>query len=652
MHSTNHHIPLIIAALLVAMTPHAMQLPLWIVGWCVLFWGYHLLSTRYKWSLPSKWLRQGLTLAGFIGVILTFGHTFGRDAGVGLLAVATGLKPLEIRSYRDKMVTLFMAYFLVVTCLLYSTSLPMTLYMFGSVWLTTAVLIHVNSLSGSIAGRFVYAVRLLGQAIPIMLILFFLFPRIQGSLWGVPKQTNARTGFNNELAPGDISTLVRSNKVAFRVQFKDAIPKTKHLYWRGLVLSEYDGHKWQRTSAARLWKRPVEGTQKLQYSIILEAHGQKWLFALDLPGSSPARSKLLTDYTVVSNYQLKQRIQYSLNSYLQYNTGPMQPQEELTRVLPDDINPQTIALAKQWRTTLQSATQVIQAGLDFIRNNEFYYTLNPPLLAERHSIDDFLFNTRKGYCEHYASAFAFLMRATGIPARIVMGYQGGEINPYGEYLIVKESDAHAWVEVWLRGQGWVRVDPTAAVAPARIEQGPEQALAAEDLPIILALPAMGPFAGIWKQVRLGWDALNNYWYRWVVGFTFQKQKKLLAEFGIDYRTLKGLALSGLLTIGLIAGWIAFYFWRQRVKYAHARDKVQTAYATFCRKMARVGLDRKPSQGPLDYARYVATVRNDLKDNVQRIMDLYIRLRYGRKADSHSADLNTFRLLVKQFNPKS
>ena len=290
----------------------------------------------------------------------------------------------------------------------------------------------------------------------------------------------------------------------------------------------------------------------------------------------------------------------------------------------------------------------MQTALNYFRNNEFSYTLNPPALGEE-SIDDFLFRTSKGYCEHYASAFTYLMRAAGIPARMVAGYLGGELNPYGEYLIVRQSDAHVWVEVWLSGKGWVRTDPTLAVAPQRVDQGLAAALPPEERSILGSLVALGPFAKYWVNIRMGWDAVNNQWNKWILGYSSTRQKTLLAKFGIRAGTRKGLSTAIILaTIAVILIGLCYFFSLSK-KVGPKQDAVQIAYLRFCAKLARIGLARKPSQGPLDYVSMVVALRQDLKTSVFDIVHLYIRLRYGWGGDR--SDRNRLKALVRRFDPR-
>jgi hypothetical protein len=355
----------------------------------------------------------------------------------------------------------------------------------------------------------------------------------------------------------------------------------------------------------------------------------------------------MSDQTLSSRWLVRRRLQYRLKSYLSYTTGPLWEWESAALQIPRNRNPESVTLAHKWRAASATPDQFVETALNYLRNQGFSYTLNPPPLGHE-PIDDFLFRTRKGYCEHYASAFAFLMRAAGIPARVVAGYLGGELNPYGEYLIVRQSDAHVWVEVWLPGKGWVRTDPTLAVAPQRVEQGLAAALPPDERTVFGSLDALGPLAKYWTGIRFGWDALNNQWNKWVLGYSSSRQKTLLAKFGLQAGTRKGLAIAMILAtaaMGLIA---LGYFLNLSKQAASQPDVVQKSYLRFCAKLARTGLARTPSQGPLEYSTMVMALRRDLKPAVVDIVTLYIRLRYGRGGDR--GEINCLKAKVKQFDP--
>lgn len=647
MMDSNKNIAPLILALGIALVPHARQLPPWVVLWCVTCWGYLLIAAKFHWPGPGKIIRSILTAGGILGLLLTSDAGLDRYSSVALLWIMASIKPMEIRTYRDEMVTLFIIYFLSVSCLFFSNTPAVGLYMALSLCITTAVMIHIHHPPGKLRVKLGLSAGLMLKALPLALILFIVFPRIQGSLWGIHSATEAQSGFSDRLAPGNVTRLVRNNAIAFRVKFEGRIPEPEHLYWRGLVFWQFDGRAWHRSSDSVNIALPIQGHRPTAYTITLEPHNQRWLFALDLPYESGPNTIMLSDQTLLSRWKVRRRLQYRLKSYTSYTTGPLWDWESAALQLPRNKNPEAIALVRKWRRISSSPAQYINTVLNYFRNGEFSYTLNPPPLGEE-SIDDFLFRTRQGYCEHYASAFTYLMRAAGIPARMVAGYLGGERNPYGEYLIVRQSDAHVWVEVWLSGKGWVRTDPTLTVAPLRLAQGPAASLAPAERSILRSLGALGPFANYWKNFRLGWDAFNNQWNKWVLGYSSTRQKTLLAKFGIRADTRKGLTTAIILATAAMMLIALCYFLRISKKAAAKQDAVQKAYLAFCAKLARIGLARKPSQGPLDYSAMVVGLRQDLKTSVLEIINLYIRLRYARGGNPD--DRKRLKILVRQFDP--
>jgi transglutaminase-like putative cysteine protease len=545
------------------------------------------------------------------------------------------------------MVTLFMAYVLVITNLLYSNALPMLLYMLVSVTTTTTVLIRIHHPAGMLKDHMQLTGRLLIQAIPITAVLFVFFPRVQGALWRLPTTATGQTGFSEQLRPGSISQLVQSRDVAFRAQLSEAQPAPGQLYWRGIVLTLFDGNTWhpsQIPAAAAAFRAPVEPVTQW---ITLEPHQRQWMFALEVPFEAPAGTDIREDFTLRQPEVVKERMRYRVRSDLNARRAALTYRDAESLMLPEVGNPRARALAGRWRQTAETPEAIVHRALAFFKDNDFVYTLNPPLLGDD-GIDAFLFETRRGYCEHYASATAFLMRAAGVPARIVVGYLGGERNPYGDYLIVRQFDAHAWIEVWLDSAGWKRFDPTAAVAPRRAADGITGALSPEELAAVAALPRRGRWPAAVYRLQLAWDAVNTVWNKHVMGYNAERQRRLLSRLGwaadslIDVVAGFGIGLLAvvLMTVG---------FSRQRLrKDRRGQDPVQRSYLKFCRKMNRCGVVRPPGQGPVDYLSAISRLRPDLSDSAGEIIGVYIRLRYSGHADA--AEAKTFQTRVRKFHP--
>ena len=597
------HVRAILVALGLAMVPHAARLPIWTIGWCLACWGYCGLGISRRWPRPPRWGQIVLCVAGTIGVALTYEGDINREAAVALLAIMAALKPFEIRSHRDRMFSLMLAYFMVITCLLFSNALGMTLYMLISVFVTTVVLIGVIHPQGHLRRRIRVAAQLVGLSIPLTIVLFLLFPRFQGSLVGIRQSHTAVSGFSDALSPGTVTRLVPNDDIVFRVQFDDPIPPVSQRYWRGVVFTRFDGRSWHKIHTRPAPRNVPPGTRIIHYTVTLEPHAQKWLFALDLPLSAPPLTTLYTDRTITAPFSIRRQVHYAMRSApdLPHNRLYINPRRLIA--LPAEGNPGARRLAQQWAREAESPRQVVDRALSFLSAGGFGYTFNPPALGA-HPVDELLFDTRKGYCEHYASAFAFLMRAAAIPARIVGGYLGGEVNPYGNYLIVRQSEAHVWVEVWIAPRGWVRVDPTTVVAPGRLARGALAALSASEKVLIAAEPRWGFAQGYLKKAQLAWDALDNLWLRAVVRYSFENQKGLLKRIGLRITSWKNYLHYFAVAMVVLAGLLMALAIRAVGFKQAARDPEQRAYQQYCSRLNTVGLPRESAWGPVDYAHRV------------------------------------------------
>ena len=658
----------LLLSLLMVVAPHADHLPPWVSALCaaLLLWRAYL--TRIGGALPKRWLLTALTFAGTGAILIEFHTLFGREAGVTLLILLTALKFMELRSPRDATVLLYLACFIIITNFFYSQSIPTALYMLATLLVIVTTWVHLNGQNIALRPRLKIAGTLLLQAIPLTLVLFVLFPRVQGPLWGLPQDAFASSGLDDRMSPGSLSRLSLSEEVAFRVVYNGPPPRQEQMYWRGPVLWDFDGRTWTPGRTARsIAPEFSDLAQPIAYSVTLEPHNKTWLFALDLPDRISVPASLTHDFQILRREPLKARLRYEARSHLVYHANLRESERQLQRALqlPRGLNPRAQQLAGQWRaeaeaapspqpsgeTTSQSTKPasgqvagypasgrggnrpltgtdetVVRAALEYFSRENFRYTLEPPLLTGMNNIDEFLFGTREGFCEHYASSFVFLMRAAHIPARVVTGYQGGEYNDVGGYYIVRQSDAHAWAEVWLYGQGWVRIDPTAAIAPARIERN----LAAA-VPNTAALPFMARSAPQWlRDLRLNWDAVANRWNQWVLGYNSELQFAFLTRLGMEDITWQKLALNMTFALGLVVAGFALYMLRHL--FAQQPDKMQTAWLKVCRKLAKAGLPRAPHEGAQDYAARIAAARPDLAENIRDLAARYNALRYGGKHD--------------------
>jgi transglutaminase-like putative cysteine protease len=617
----------LIAAAGAAVVPLTPQLPPWLATTTIALLIGRGLMWRQGPALPTRWLTLLLAVGTALAVALVYGNIFGREPGVALLVLFVAVKLFEARRRRDALAVILLAYFLQIAHFFESQSPLAAALALGSLIVVTAALIAVADDGQRISTALRRAALLLTHAVPFMVILFLLFPRVHAPLWGMPSETHANTGLSETMTPGSISNLSLSPAIAFRVKFDGAPPPSPLLYWRGPVLSHYDGTTW---TAGPVEPVPAELPRNgrgpgLNYTVTLEPHHRLWLFALELPGSVPPQATLKGDYQLIADKQVSSRLRYALHSYPQARVGAQAPPEatQAWLQLPAEGNPRSRALAQGWRAGGEGPEALAQRALMHFRRESFVYSLTMIPLLGADAVDGFLFESRRGFCEHYASAFVFLMRAAGVPARVVTGYQGGEVNPVDGYLIVRQSDAHAWAEIWVAGEGWLRVDPTAAVAPSRIEHGLAGALAAdESLPTLLRADAQ------WlRSLRFRLEAWSNLWDQWVLGYNQQRQHELLQRLGMREADWRHMTVVLSLVCGALMLVLAGWAMRQHL----AQDPVQRAWARLSRKLARAGLPRAAWEGPLAYADRVAAARPRLAEQVRAIAEDYGTLRYGGHA---------------------
>jgi transglutaminase-like putative cysteine protease len=625
----------LITALFLVLLPHLLRMPLGLSLLGVGVFGWRLAHELKGWALPRRALRWLLTLLAFGAVALLFKSVVGRDAGVALLSVMLCLKLLELRTLRDALVTLYIGYFLVLGAFLFSQSLYTGGYLLLVVLLLTAALIALNHPQSSAANtRYYlrYSGQLLLQAFPLMVVLFLLFPRLDGPLWHMPQGRTGKTGLSDEIRMGTISSLVESEEVAFRVEFQGTIPAADRLYWRGPVLWQTDGRLWRRLRQPPLPAIPhfEAHSEPVSYSVTLEAGGNRRLFALDLPATLPqgldSPALIRPDFQLLADKPLTTTQRYTISSVLNYRTTRLDDSELWAALqLPEEVNSRSLALAQGWANEGLSPEQLIARALNYFRDNDFYYSRQPPLL-DRDPVDDFLFNSRRGFCEHYATSFVTLMRAAGVPARVVTGYQGGERNRLGDYLIVRQSNAHAWAEVWLDESGWRRIDPTSNIPPERVEEMVDsQRFATTDL---LAGVAQNRQFNLFKksfyQLRQMWDAVNHGWNQWVLGFDKARQERLLQALGLKEGGWGNLILLMLAALLVLVALISAIVLLQRPRQ---RDPVQRHYQLFCTKLAKRGVARRANEGPHDYATRAAQALPQYRESIITITRLYVALRY-------------------------
>lgn len=635
----------VICGLGLAVVPHVSQLPPWITLLAAAAAGLRLTIELKRWQLPPRWLRSIVAFAALLAVLFTYRTLNGVEAGTALLVLMAGMKLMETRSVRDLTVIVFLSYFALFAAFLYNQSLLRLPYMLVTAWLLTVTLMRIHQRTSSMPVR--EAARLTGkmflQALPLAVLLFLFFPRLPGQFWAIPARGGATTGLSDEMSPGDVSELSLSGAIAFRAKFTGRTPPPNERYWRGPVLHDFDGRTWRSASTPFVAQQVYATAPTYTYRLTLEPHQRRWIFALDAVTGWPAqRASRTADLQLLTprDNPIATLSAFDLQSAARYVVAGSLPavMKYVDSRLPDERNPRSIAFARDLRGRAGTDAAFIEALLAKFREEDYFYTLEPPRLAQD-SVDDFLFNTRRGFCEHFASAFTVLARAAGIPARVVTGYQGGELNPLGGYLIIRQSDAHAWSEVWLDGRGWVRVDPTAAVAPERVERGLEAAVP-EDEPVPGRLLRNSTLLA---RLQLAWDAANTFWNDQVVNFGEAQQRWLLRLLDFDDTGWEQL---GLALVAALAAFFAFLSaqlaWRFRPR---PKDRVAQVYDQLCRKLAKGKLPRLPHEGPIDYVARVIRARPELARELAEVRTLYVSLRYGPAP--LAAQLSRLKYLVNQ-----
>ncbi len=605
---------------------HLGHLPIWLALALAVLIPVRAWTRRHDAPTVGAWIRLPLTSLLVVLVIMNFGNLFGREPGTVLGCGLLALKLLETERVRDARVALGFCAFVLMSALLFAQSLMFTVLICVVLVILLATLIGLQPAplepQRPLRAHLSLALVLLGASLPLAIAAFVLVPRLSSPLWGAPgRDSSARTGLNDRMAPGSMTDLLIDDSPAFRVDFDIGPPAPPQRYFRAIVLWDFDGTTWTRGySHIRAQPEQVQrdaATQLIDYTITLEPTDQRWLPALDVPLTVPQAAHLAADRTLVANEPVAQPRQYRLQSAVEVTLAPTLSATERIRALtlPAGFDPKARALAKRWREEGNNDEAVVKAALALFHAS-FTYTLAPPLLG-RNSIDDFLFDTQRGFCEHYSSSFVFLMRAAGIPARVVTGYQGGWWNAAARYLLVRQSDAHAWAEVWSEGHGWQRVDPTAAVSPARVELGAASANGSQT----------------WAQtdwlrsLRNQLDVANRLWTMGIVRFDALRQKSVLTPFGIANANPSDLlyALAAVLGVVML---IATAWAMRRPRATRPGDALDHAWARIGTRLADAGIMPLVHEGPLDLLRRTRITRPACAAAIEPLVERYVELRYG------------------------
>jgi protein-glutamine gamma-glutamyltransferase len=602
-------------------------------------------------------IRAPLMIVTFAIVFKTTGSPLGRDGGAALLLGLAALKLVETRDVRDGRMLVAAVFFIAMTEFLFSQSLTITAYVgaltVGAFATLTILRKYSNqepsaqTLTGSVRASFVAIGRVAVAAVPLAAAVFVFFPRLGEPLWGAPWRGNeGRSGISGEMSPGMLSKLWMDDTPAFRVTFDGQVPEIRKLYWRGPVLWSFDGETWTRAnwmSGRDTIPFRYQQDSVIGYEVLMEPTEQNWYFPLDLPLRAAADSRLFVDGQMVTRRPIISPKRLKLESATDFvlEETPLPGHRWAALQLPADSNPQAVALAARWRAEGKSDVDVINAALKLF-NDSFVYSLEPPTLEKGRSIDDFLFNKKTGYCEHFSSSFAFLMRAAGIPTRVVTGYQGGLWNRSGGYLIVRNSDAHAWTEVWLPGRGWVRTDPTSAVAPERIISGSN----AEALPEAARWYHGGWIASLLERS----DRVSRWWRQRVVDFDSMRQRQLLTPLGITDTQWQHLVVALIVASGLTMA--IGIWWSMRGMQRRARDPLLRAWRRYTARLAKAGVARSSDEGPIQFSQRAARTLPHRAGNILGLGNEFARLRYDPARAGDAAALESLIRALRRFRVRT
>jgi transglutaminase-like putative cysteine protease len=640
-----HLMALLVTIGLIAL-PHAFNLSISVFGLFCLLLCWRFICVWKKTWLPSPPLLFLLTLASMTLLVVQHHTIFGRDAGTGMFIIALGLKLMELKKPKDITLVTYLTFIVAASQFLYLQNIFMAVYIFFVCCMLLGTLILMNSQRPQFRVAFKQSGLIIAQAIPFMIAMFIFFPRLEAPQWMLfSDKHGAKTGLSDTLEPGSISRLGKSAELVFRVNFSGPIPPPRERYWRGPVFSHTDGKRWTQIQNSKpdTFKDSVKVSETpYHYTLLLEAQEKNWVFALDMPTKFPQNTTRNVKYQLLAKHHSNDRAEYKITSYPNFNTGIINDQENSENIqLPGKPSARIVQLVTQLDGYTEAPEQFINNLLNYFSQQEFHYTLQPPLMPEN-PIETFLFDIRSGFCSHYATAFVYLMRAAKIPARVVTGYQGGKFNKVGGFLEIRQANAHAWSEVWLDQRGWVRFDPTATVAPGRIEQDVNIELQIASGEVNFIPVNNSNLIAKWiKQAGFLWDSVDYHWQRWVINYTSDSQANFLSALGIDK-----IATMLYWIIGFIISFTVLLILLIFHKHRKPSAPVLLIYSKFRSKIAKKGLILANGEGAKDFATRCKQNLPQLATRIDTITMLYLKIRYGKSASE--ADIKQLKVLVASF----
>jgi protein-glutamine gamma-glutamyltransferase len=629
------------AALLFTLPPMFGKLVAWVPSLFLSTLALKFWMEPKGYRLRFAALKLFLAAVALGAIFASYGSLNGVEPGVSLLVVLMSLKILEAHTAREFQVMVMMAWVLCLCGFFLSQDFAIALCLMAAFALLLVALVqfHRGSSPGAFWRPIMTTCKLLAQAAPLVLLLFFLFPRINtGFRFEIRDLHSGTSGFSDRLSPGSVASLAHSSDIAFRAEFPDN--RTRPLgamYWRGLVMWHCQGMEWRAPhapeSVPQLSKVGAPSGKAVRQRITLAPHGARWMFALDRPFDVPARAMLAEGNYLWSLQPIRKARRYEVVSSPETAAKELEPDErERALEVPASISPAVRELAQSWIAQNSNPRAIMNSALQFFRTHRFRYSLSPGDY-KKNDLDEFLFHRRVGFCEHYAATFATLMRVAGIPARVVVGYLGGEYNDLGRFFLVRQADTHAWCEVWLPDSGWTRVDPTSAVAPGRasldLNSFLERRLVSGEMGTgRRALVSELAHLAIFNNIRLAWEALNYEWDTRILGFDTDVQEALLGSAGITaHGSLPVIIEIVVIAIALL---VIYAIW-MRLRTRLPADRVKLLYERFCRTAARLGVRRDPCEGPSHFSRRAAESLPNESERIRQITDSYIALRYAPNA---------------------
>ena len=628
---------------------------------------WHMIKTNHlKLTSTVMWLS---TIAITATVFFQYGTLLGLQAGTVFIVCLLLLKCLETNTYRDAFIIITVSWVLIFINLLHASHLAHELIALLSVLIALSILRHLHTPKNNLTQLIKKNINFMIIAFPVVVILFFLFPRLPGPIWSLPTQkSSGKTGLSAEMSPGNISNLSMSYQIVFRAKFENSrLPEKVNRYWRGPVLDFFDGRTWRskndpRNSMMTMYSqksrhdeddqpliRSKNSSNTYFYQLWLEPHDQRWLFSLDYPLSKNDSFVMSQAGQLILKQTATRKSVYSLES----DPDALFEENDLSHSvlkkmlqLPDQVNPKTRAIGEALKDQYGNNYQnIISEAMTYFKKKNLVYTLRPPVLISADTMDEFLFKTKQGFCEHFSSAFTVLLRSAGVPSRIVTGYQGGEINPVDNIMTIRQSDAHAWVEAWIPQVGWVRLDPTGLSAPSRIINNLASALGNnEDLPFLIK--------NEWewlKQLTNNWDAISSTWNHWVIGFDFKKQASLLSLLNINsIKKIVAILIIGFSLILLVVSIVPYRYAYRNWPYE------KLLWIKSAQKFKKVGLHYQTTEPPKHFLEKVEnlTIGQEKITQFKNITKLYLKIRYEKQTQKRKEkQVEILKRNVKKFQIK-